>query len=174
MESLVDSTAAAADQLLDEEFSTTTSADTYYTQNCGEKDLRLAGNSQAAKTMLRDSGFSQLKESKVPDVLRFPLVVILSLVGSSLAYSLSAAYLDGEDMGRVSRRLEGWDEVGALFGWRTAELALGWFGDYDGYDLAALSLLSRGPSVGFLFCFVGLLGCESAYFLRVDMLILWM
>jgi hypothetical protein len=27
------------------------------------------------------------------------------------------------------------------------ELALGWFGNYDGYDLAALSLLSHGPPV---------------------------
>ena len=27
------------------------------------------------------------------------------------------------------------------------ELGLGWFGDYDGYDLAALSLLSHGPPV---------------------------
>lgn len=26
-------------------------------------------------------------------------------------------------------------------------LALGWFGDYDGYDLAALALLSHGPAV---------------------------
>jgi hypothetical protein len=26
-------------------------------------------------------------------------------------------------------------------------LALGWFGDYDGYDLAALSLLAHGPAV---------------------------
>lgn len=27
------------------------------------------------------------------------------------------------------------------------ELALGWFGDYDGYDITALNLLSQGPSV---------------------------
>lgn len=26
-------------------------------------------------------------------------------------------------------------------------LALGWFGDYDGYDVAALSLLAHGPAV---------------------------
>lgn len=26
-------------------------------------------------------------------------------------------------------------------------LALGWFGNYDGYDLAALALLSHGPTV---------------------------
>jgi hypothetical protein len=27
------------------------------------------------------------------------------------------------------------------------ELGLGWFGNYDSYDLAALSLLSHGPPV---------------------------
>ncbi len=27
------------------------------------------------------------------------------------------------------------------------ELGLGWYGNYDGYDLAALTLLSHGPSV---------------------------
>ena len=27
------------------------------------------------------------------------------------------------------------------------ELALGWYGNYDGYDLASLSLLSHGPTV---------------------------
>lgn len=27
------------------------------------------------------------------------------------------------------------------------ELALGWYGDLDGYDITALGLLSRGPTV---------------------------
>jgi hypothetical protein len=27
------------------------------------------------------------------------------------------------------------------------ELGLAWYGDYDGYDLASLSLLSHGPTV---------------------------
>ena len=29
------------------------------------------------------------------------------------------------------------------------ELGLGWFGDYDGYDIAALTVLSHGPPVSF-------------------------
>jgi hypothetical protein len=32
------------------------------------------------------------------------------------------------------------------------ELGLGWFGDYDGYDLAAISLLSHGPPVRYSVC----------------------
>jgi hypothetical protein len=34
----------------------------------------------------------------------------------------------------------------SLTGYRI-ELGIGWFGGYDGYDLAALSLLSHGPPV---------------------------
>jgi len=32
------------------------------------------------------------------------------------------------------------------------ELGLGWFGDYDGYDLASLSLLAHGPPVSVPVC----------------------
>lgn len=31
------------------------------------------------------------------------------------------------------------------------ELGLGWFGGYDSYDLAALSLLSHGPPVRYTY-----------------------
>ncbi|KAF4627428.1 hypothetical protein G7Y89_g10727 [Cudoniella acicularis] len=91
-------------------------------------------------------GDAPLHASKLPPFLRFPLLVVLSLSLSSLLYSLNAVYGTTEkDLAGVSRRLESWWEVGALVGWRTFELGLGWFGDYDGYDLAALSLLSHGP-----------------------------
>lgn len=149
MESVVDGTEAAAERLVNGESGTlqrVADGDAYYGGRGGEtldENSRLAASDLASR-----------KPSKVPRVLRFPLVVILSLVGKGLAYSLTAAYLDGEELGRVSRRVEGWDEVGILFGWRTLELALGWFGKYDGYDLAALSLLSHGPPVSceFSFC----------------------
>ncbi|KAG4030523.1 hypothetical protein MFRU_012g02550 [Monilinia fructicola] len=140
VESVVDGTEAAAERLVNGESGTlqrVADGDAYYGGRGGEtldENSRLAASDLASR-----------KPSKVPRVLRFPLVVILSLVGKGLAYSLTAAYLDGEELGRVSRRVEGWDEVGILFGWRTLELALGWFGKYDGYDLAALSLLSHGP-----------------------------
>jgi hypothetical protein len=38
------------------------------------------------------------------------------------------------------------DIQNSLTGYRI-ELGIGWFGGYDGYDLAALSLLSHGPPV---------------------------
>jgi len=38
-------------------------------------------------------------------------------------------------------------------GWRGIELALGWWGGYDGYDLASLTLLSHGPPLYLLSTF---------------------
>lgn len=56
--------------------------------------------------------------SKLPPLLRFPLLVALSLTLSSVSYTLSARYMAGELAG-VSRRLDQWWEVAALVGWRT-------------------------------------------------------
>ncbi|KAG4432594.1 hypothetical protein IFR05_011919 [Cadophora sp. M221] len=89
-------------------------------------------------------GDALIRPSKIPAVLRFPLVVTLSLTLSALLYSFAADYTSG-DLARVSRTLDQWRQVGVLVGWRTFELGLGWFGNYDGYDLASLSLLSHGP-----------------------------
>ncbi|KAH6668035.1 hypothetical protein B0J14DRAFT_177000 [Halenospora varia] len=91
-------------------------------------------------------GEAPLPASKLPLFLRFPLLVVLNLSISSLLYSLSAVYLGSEnDLAEVSRKLDSWSDVASLVGWKTFELALGWYGDYDGYDLASLSLLSHGP-----------------------------
>jgi len=68
--------------------------------------------------------------TKLPAALRFPLLVTLSLSLSSLFYSLSSDYTAG-DLATVSRSLNKWSEVGELIGWRTVELAIGWWGDYD-------------------------------------------
>jgi hypothetical protein len=46
------------------------------------------------------------------------------------------------DVSRVVQTYLGYLLINGRF-----ELGLGWFGDYDSYDLAALSLLSHGPPV---------------------------
>jgi hypothetical protein len=56
--------------------------------------------------------------SKLPPLLRFPLVVLLSLTLSSLLHSIAAQYTAG-DLARVSRSLDQWWEVGVLAAWRT-------------------------------------------------------
>ncbi|CZT02055.1 uncharacterized protein RAG0_09383 [Rhynchosporium agropyri] len=95
-------------------------------------------------TAVLAQGDAVVRASTIPAVLRFPIVVTLSLTLSALLYSVAAEYTAG-DLARVSRTLDQWWQVSVLIGWRTFELGLGWFGDYDGYDLASLSLLSHGP-----------------------------
>ncbi|CAJ2510006.1 Uu.00g059060.m01.CDS01 [Anthostomella pinea] len=88
--------------------------------------------------------------SKLPKPIQFPLVAILSLSLSALGYSLTWPYTKGV-IAAHARLLNTWIEVGLVFGWRIFELALGWFGNYDGYDLTALNLLSHGPPLYLLF-----------------------
>jgi hypothetical protein len=107
---------------------------------------------RASVTLARRAEMTAPLQSKLPPSVRFPLLVVLSLSLSSFLYSLAAPVIES-DLASVSRRLEGWAEVLALFGWKTFELGLGWWGGYDGYDLAALSLLSHGPPVSTSRCF---------------------
>ena len=83
---------------------------------------------------------------RAPPMLRFPLFVVVSLFSSSLLYTLAAEQLQtGEDLSGVSKSLNEWWEVGALLGWRIVELAIGWFGGYDGklwQDKLSISLCS--------------------------------
>jgi len=97
-------------------------------------------------------GNAPVRASKIPRILRFPLVVLLSLTLSSLLYTAAAEYTTG-DLAGISKRLDQWWEIGTLVGWRTFELGLGWFADYDGYDLASLTLLCHGPPIYLLGAF---------------------
>ncbi|KAI0202219.1 hypothetical protein F4808DRAFT_83077 [Astrocystis sublimbata] len=88
--------------------------------------------------------------SKLPTPVQFPLVAILSLVISELGYSVLWPFTQG--VLATHARLPGtWSEVAAIMGWRLFELGLGWFGDYDGYDITALNLLSQGPALYLLY-----------------------
>ncbi|KAK6953026.1 hypothetical protein Daesc_005324 [Daldinia eschscholtzii] len=82
--------------------------------------------------------------SKLPKLIQFPLVTILSLSLAAVGYSLTWRYTKGP-MAPHARLLTTWDDVGIVTGWRVFELALGWFGNYDGYDITALNILSHGP-----------------------------
>ncbi|CZR54376.1 uncharacterized protein PAC_04260 [Phialocephala subalpina] len=89
-------------------------------------------------------GDAVIRPSKIPRVLRFPLIVVLSTVLSAFLYSFTADYTVANLAG-VSRRHEGWEDIVVLVASRALELGLGWFGNYDSYDLTALTLLSHGP-----------------------------
>ncbi|KAL7627059.1 hypothetical protein AAE478_003835 [Parahypoxylon ruwenzoriense] len=90
--------------------------------------------------------------SKLPTPVQFPLVAVLSLSLSALGYSLAWPYTKGA-LAAHSRVLSTRTELGIVTGWRLFELALGWFGNYDGYDITALNLLSHGPPLYLLFAF---------------------
>ncbi|KAI1098982.1 hypothetical protein F4804DRAFT_99882 [Jackrogersella minutella] len=103
-------------------------------------------------TMSRDrSGSTQ---SKLPKPIQFPLVALLSLSLAALGYSLSWSYTKGPLVPHA-RVLSTWTDFGIVTGWRVFELALGWFGNYDGYDITALNLLSHGPLLYLLYAFYG-------------------
>ncbi|KAI1330398.1 hypothetical protein F5Y16DRAFT_16527 [Xylariaceae sp. FL0255] len=88
--------------------------------------------------------------SKIPTPIQFPLVAVLSFALSQLGYSLAWPLTKGE-LTTHARLLNTWTEVGIIESWRLFELALGWFGDFDGYDITALNLLSHGPPLYLLF-----------------------
>ncbi|TVY86945.1 hypothetical protein LAWI1_G006314, partial [Lachnellula willkommii] len=123
---------------------------------------------EKALAVVKD-GEAPVRTSTLPPFVRFPLVVLLSFTLSSFLYSLSAPYT-GLELAAVSRRLERWDEVVGLVGWRGIELALGWWGGYDGYDLAALSLLSHGPPLYLLSTFYSIRTSTVLNSLLIDVL----
>ncbi len=78
----------------------------------------MSGNkgSASAGTTVKQ-GDAIIRPSRIPDPLKFPLLATLSLTISALLYSVTADYT--ADLSRVSRKLDGYWEVGALLSWRT-------------------------------------------------------
>ncbi|KAI0391501.1 hypothetical protein F5Y17DRAFT_440251 [Xylariaceae sp. FL0594] len=89
-------------------------------------------------------------QTKLPPLVQFFLVAILSFTISELGYSVSLPFTKSV-LAAHSRFLGTWAEVGAITGWRLFELALGWYGKFDGYDITALNLLSHGPPLYLLY-----------------------
>ncbi|KAI0841517.1 hypothetical protein F5Y06DRAFT_192453 [Hypoxylon sp. FL0890] len=100
----------------------------------------------------RDGARPAAARSKLPQLIQFPLVTFLSFSLTALGYSLSWPYTKGLLVPHV-RVLSTWSDWGLVVGWRIFELALGWFGNYDGYDITALNLLSHGPLLYLLYAF---------------------
>ncbi|KAI1469366.1 uncharacterized protein F4812DRAFT_327157 [Daldinia caldariorum] len=82
--------------------------------------------------------------SKLPKLIQFPLVTILSLSLAAVGYSLTWRYTKGP-IAPHTRLLTTWDDVAIVTGWSVFKLALAWFGNFDGYDITALNILSHGP-----------------------------
>ncbi|KAL8885350.1 MAG: hypothetical protein Q9215_006788 [Flavoplaca cf. flavocitrina] len=86
----------------------------------------------------------QPSNSKLPGLLRFPILVLSSMIASSAMYSL-VSQLGTGDLAGVNKRRDEWWEIAAVLGWKATELGLGWWGEYDGWDLASLTMLSHMP-----------------------------
>jgi hypothetical protein len=72
-----------------------------------------------------------VRKSQIPSALRFPLVVILSFGLSSLLFSIVAEVTAG-DLAAISKHTESWLEITGLLGWKIVQLAVCWFGGFDG------------------------------------------
>ena len=137
-----------------------------------------------------------LLTSKIPSVLRFPFAVLMSLTLSAFLYTLTSDFRAG-DLASVSRRVTEWWEVAGLLGCKAAELAVGWWGQYDsklfpsqsrrralrscwvwdvlncislGIDLASLTLLTHLPPLYLLTTFYGVRQTTLLASLLIDVL----
>ncbi|KAF9874105.1 hypothetical protein CkaCkLH20_08477 [Colletotrichum karsti] len=117
----------------------------------------------------RDHQHPRRQRSHLPTALQFPLVTVLSFSISSLCYSFLSEWSRGELAG-ISKSLDTWGEVATLAGWRIFELALGWFGNFDSYDLAALNLLAHGPPVYLIATFYEISPATAVSALGIEML----
>ncbi|KAI4201940.1 MAG: hypothetical protein LQ346_002053 [Caloplaca aetnensis] len=82
--------------------------------------------------------------SKIPNALRFPILVLMSMALSSALYAGASNFGTG-DLATVMRRRDQWWEITGLLAWKAVELGIGWWGEYDGWDIACLTLLSHMP-----------------------------
>ncbi|KAK4941727.1 hypothetical protein LTR66_014776 [Elasticomyces elasticus] len=82
--------------------------------------------------------------SRMPEWLKFPLVVALSLGSSTVAYSLIAD-LTGYQLAAVSRQVDDTARILALVAWKVLELGIAWWAGYDYLDTATLAFLTHAP-----------------------------
>ncbi|KAI4236115.1 MAG: hypothetical protein L6R40_006240 [Gallowayella cf. fulva] len=100
---------------------------------------------QMAETSPKAIPIPPLKQpSKIPNILRFPTLVITSMIVSMAMYSFTSQFGAG-DLATVNKRRDEWWEIVGLLAWKATELGIGWWGEYDGWDLASLTMLSHMP-----------------------------
>lgn len=72
-----------------------------------------------------------VRRSQIPSALQFPLIVVLSFSFSSLLFSIVAETTAG-DLAAISKHTESWLEITGLLAWKALQLAVCWFGGFDG------------------------------------------
>ena len=76
------------------------------------------------------------------DRLRFPVLVATSLLTSYLLYTFSSPFTSG-DLATVSAHRDAFHEVAVFLAWRTVELGIGWYAEYDSELRVSPSLKAR-------------------------------
>lgn len=66
-----------------------------------------------------------------PSTFRFIILVLSSFALSVAARTFSSYFVEG-DLAGVTRTIDDWPQISGFLGGRAVELALGWWGKYDG------------------------------------------
>ena len=69
--------------------------------------------------------------SENPSTLRYLVLVFSSFALSVAARTFSSYFVEG-DLASVTRTIDDWPQISGFLGGRAVELALGWWGRYDG------------------------------------------
>ncbi|MCJ1284211.1 hypothetical protein MMC26_003542 [Xylographa opegraphella] len=109
-----------------------------------------------------------ISASELSSHLRFPLVVVTNLILNAALLSFTSTYAAG-DLSTVSRSINNWREVSATLLLKVLELYLGWWGNFDGYDIVSLTLLTHGPPLYLLTTFYGIRPTTLLTKLALDM-----
>ncbi|KAK4202742.1 hypothetical protein QBC40DRAFT_321130 [Triangularia verruculosa] len=117
----------------------------------------------APKKLARSSSSS----SSLPGPAQFVLAVALSY-GISTVGKLGVGYFSPGEWASIARVPADNVEGGVVLGWKLLVLALGWLGDFDGYDLASLALLSHGPATFLVSVFYDIRWVTAGAYLGVE------
>ncbi|KAG7008669.1 hypothetical protein G7Y79_00004g012530 [Physcia stellaris] len=98
------------------------------------------------------------------------IILVLSSFALSVAARTSSSYFVEGDLAGVTRTIDDWPQISGFLGGRAVELALAWWGKYDGVDMAALTLLSHMPYYQLLRIFYAVRPTTVINNMAIDML----
>ena len=77
--------------------------------------------------------------SENSSTLRYLILVLSSFALSVAARTFSSYFVEG-DLASVTRTIDDWPQISGFLGGRAVELALGWWGRYDGRAMIRIDM----------------------------------